>query len=549
MEQNIALALNYVRMVWRYRWVALVTGTTICLLGWAVVALLPNQYEVTAKVYLDTRTLLKPLLKGLAIDADAVKDSTLLMRRTLLVRPNLEQVARKTDMDLKAKTPEDFERLLTSLAKRISVKGTARDNIFVIGFRDSSAQLANKVVEAILNLFVERSLGESRKDTSKTKQFIERQIAEYEARLQAAENRLKEFKQRNIGLMPSEGKGYYQRLQDQIDQLKQAQLDLLEAQNRVAAIKGQLAGERPTLKITPGPGAGEADTGPQTPFDLRIQELESSLDQLLLRYTDKHPDVISSRRLLAELKAKRDAYLEELAAQAGDGDGGKAEAPSGPAYENPAYKALTASLAEAKAEVAALQARVLEYKGRAEELKKRVDTIPQIEAELANLNRDYEINKKNYDELVKRREALKIGQEAGETTDSVQFNVIEPPRVPLVPVSPNRPLLSAAVFVAGVGSGVGLALLLALLRPAIYTRDSIREFTDLPVLGVVSRLWTPRERLRRRLEVTTFAVGCLFLAGVFGGLIALYQTNPELLDRLHQLDVSAKLQALKDQYL
>jgi len=547
MNETITLVLTYMRMIWRFRWLALLAGTLICVVGWLVVLMLPNQYEVTTKVFLDTRTLLRPLLKGIAIEGGVQQSTTLMMRRTLLVRPNLETVARKTDMDLNAKTPADFDRLLEGLAKNITVTGTSRDNIFVIAYRNADPKLANKVVEAILNLFVEKSLGQSRKDTSKTKQFLDRQIADYEARLQAAERRLKEFKQRNVGMMPTEGQGYYERLQALLQQLASAKLSLKEAQRRVASLQSQLAGEEPTFGLGPPPAPAEsAPEAVSTPFDDRIKAMQGNIDQLLLKYTDKHPDVIAGRRLLAELQAKRKAYIKEHppAPVAASQDGGQYGA-----AENPVYQEIKVAFGQAKAEAAALKARVEEYQRRADGLRKLVDTVPKVEAELKNLNRDYAINSRNYQELVKRRESLKIGEQAGESNDAVQFNVIEPPRVPLLPVSPDRPKLSIGVFVAGTAGGLGLALLIAMLRPGVYTRQGLEELTKLPVFGTVSRIWTPRERLHRRLEVAFFGVGCLLLAAGFTGLLTLELNNAEFLQRLQDVDLFAKVMALKDQYL
>ncbi len=523
MQESIVQLQTYIRMVWRFRWGALVVAVIVCVMGWATVVLLPNRYEVTAKVFLDTRSLLRPLLKGLAVDSASQYDSVLVMRRTLLVRPNLEQVARKTDMDLQAETPQDLEKLLNGLAESIDVSGTSRDNIFVIAYENQDPKLATRVVDALLNLFVERQLGESRKDTSKSREFLDSQIKEYEARLIAAENRLKEFKRQNVGLMPSAGRTYYARLEDMAGQRQEAELELREAQNRAKALGQQLGG------VTKMLDEGQDQTAPVThPLDARINELESQLDQLLLQFTDKHPDVVAARSILEKLEKQREADLASM---------DEPQVIEKQRAQNPIYQELKVAAGAAVAEVAALKARVEEYKRREVELKKLVDTIPKVEAELVKLNRDYGIDQKNYDELVKRREALKISDDASQSTDEVQFNIIEPPREPLVPTSPDRPVLNAAVLVGGIAVGVAFAWLLAMMRPAFYTKEQFSELTELPVLGVVSRLWTPREMLRRRLEVASFAVGCLFLIGLYGALVAL---------QLMDVDLVSKVGVLKD---
>ena len=442
---------------------------------------------------------------------------------------------RAADLDLKVKTPEQFDKLLMRLANQISVSGSATGNVFVIGYQHQTPRTAHKVVEAILNLFVERSLGESRRDTTRSREFLEQQIKEHEERLNVAEQRLKDFKRANVGRMPSEGRTYYTRLEGLRESIADTELALREASNRVGAIERQLEQSKPTLReaLEGPPGAA----GPLTPYDERIAVMERNIDQLLLSYTEEHPDVIGSRRLLAELEAKREAYLKDLESEPKDAERQTAMR----VMENPAYQQLTVSLAEARAEVAALKTRLDEYRRRESALVKLVDTIPRVEAELGRLNRDYDVVKVNYEKLVQRYEALKIAGEVDQRSDD-QFRVIEPPRVPLVPVSPNRPKLSTVVLVLGLGGGIGLAVLIGMLRPAIYTKGGIAELTDLPVIGVVSRMWTPRERFKRRMEVATFALGCMALVAVFAGLMTLYQLNIDL-------DLAARIERAGQRFL
>ncbi len=540
MQEAITQILIQIRMIWRFRWLALCLATLVSLGGWAVVVALPDQFEVSTKVFLDTSSMLKPLLKGLAVDSRMQEDSARMMQRTLLVRPNLEAVARKTDMDLKAKTPEQFEELLNGLAKRIVVSGTTRDNIFVIKYKNSDPELANKVVEAILNLFVERSLGKSRQDTGKTKLFIDKQIADYESRLTAAESRLKEFKQQNVGMMPQDGGNYFSRMEEISGQLSAAKLELEEATRRRNEFKRQIEGVEPLFETEIEVQSTHSFI--KHPLDDRIGALEAQIDQLLVQYTERHPDVASAKGILEGLKQQREEDLKNNPPPA-------PPSASTEQTENQVYQELSLALGNAQAEVAALVARTKEYTRREQELRKLVDTIPRIEAELARLNRDYEVNKRNYDELVKRRESLNIAEQASQTSDSVKFNIIEPPRVPLVPTGPNRPLFSSAVVVAGLGLGVGLAWLLAMLRPTIYTKEDIEELFQIPVIGTVTRIWTPGEIFRRRVDVFAFTIGGLLLAGMFAGVVLIELGHPEILAKARQFQYADRVTSFVENLL
>lgn len=521
---------TYVRMVWRFRWLALVGATLICAGGWLAVYMMPDKYEVSTKVFLDTRSLMKPILKGLAIDSNVQQDTVSMMRRTLLARPNLESVARSTDMDLSTSTPEEFEALIIGLASSVKVSGGAgRDNIFNITYKDNDAQLATRVVESLLNIFVERSLGESRKDTSKTKEFIDQQIREYEAKLEAAEDRLKEFKRRNVGLMPGEGKTYYSQRDEAQRQLSNAQLELAEAKNRRDVLMRQLEGEEPTFGMMPAPSMQYEAAEFRSSLDGRIEKLQENLDNLLLQFTKKHPDVIASRHLLDDLIKRREKERRKYRAEQSSRRDPMQEMATSLA-ENPVFQEIKIAHGAAEAEVAALETRVMEYENRKAELEKLVDTIPKIEAELKALNRDYAVDRKNYDALVSRRESLKLSDEAGKTTDDVQFNIIEPPRVPIIPSSPNRPLLNAMVLAAGFGGGVAMALLFAMIRPSFYTKEDVVSFTDLPVLGVVARNSTTKEIFGRRVGYAIFVAGCLSLFLAYFVVLMTQGSGQELLN-------------------
>src|SRR5690606_28744448 len=106
--------LDELRGAWRFRWISIAVAWVICILGWIYVFTIPNVYQASARVYVDTRSILRPLLAGLAIDPD-VASGLDIVRQALLSRPQVERVARETDLDLRAKTPEQKEALIRDL--------------------------------------------------------------------------------------------------------------------------------------------------------------------------------------------------------------------------------------------------------------------------------------------------------------------------------------------------------------------------------------------------------------------------------------------------
>ncbi|HJY38819.1 MAG TPA: hypothetical protein VJ299_15185, partial [Steroidobacteraceae bacterium] len=192
MQPLIIQILDEVRGAWRFRWVALAAAWAVCLAGWGYVFTLPDVFEGSARVYVDSQTALGPLLRNLALDPN-VESELSIVQKALLSRPQLETVARKTDLDLRAKTPEQMEGLLKSLQARISVVNDMRggranpDGLYRITFQDHSRQKTLEVVETLLNTFVEQTLGTKRTGQESAQRFLDDEIAELERRLTEAE--------------------------------------------------------------------------------------------------------------------------------------------------------------------------------------------------------------------------------------------------------------------------------------------------------------------------------------------------------------------------
>ncbi len=495
MSEAFEQVFGYARAVWRRRWLVLFTAWSIAIVGWVWVYLLENRYQAQARVYVDTQSLLRPLLSGLAVQPN-VDQQVSMMTRTLASRPNLEKVARMTDLDLRAKTPQQQEDLYSRLASKIKLQGTERENLYTISYENSNPDLAKRVVQALLTIFTESSLGGTRKDISNTQKFIEDQLKNYETKLLEKEKQLEEFKRRNVGTMPGQGGDYYAKLNEMSHALEQAKLDLEEATNRKKQLQQQLDDQEEVL-VTPAPGmASSAGSA----LDGRISALQTQMDNLRLRYTEMHPEIARTKQLITRLQEQKKQEDDALKAQSQTQSAGiKAQ--------NPVYQQLSIAIAEADASMASLKARVNQVQKKRNELFGSVDRIPQIEGEFTQLMRDYEVYKKNYADLLSRRETATLSGEVESKTDVIDFRVIDPPRVPNEPSWPNRPLLVTAVPLGGIGVGFAIAFLLAQLRPTVEGRRQLRELTSHPLLGLVTMIETDFARRSERRSNLLFAGG------------------------------------------
>jgi polysaccharide chain length determinant protein (PEP-CTERM system associated) len=513
MEQLLQQALLILRGVWQRRLPGLIAAWIAGVVGAIVVIQLPDQYEASARVYVDTDSVLRPLMQGLAIQPD-VGQRVQILSRTLISRPNVEKLIRMTDMDHKLQTPAQKERLVDELMATLKIQAAGTNNLYSINFRDPSPEQARKTVQALLSIFMESSLGEKRQDSVQAREFIEQQISEYEGKLRDAENRLKEFRLRNLGLLSSSGQDYFAKMDVVTNEMNAARNQLREAEMSRDALKQQIEEQEAALKVQVSDAAATAPTDIPIPeIDGRLQTLKTELQELLRKYTEEHPDVIYSKRLIKDLEEDRKrevaARLKALSGQA------NATGASTGSMQEVVLQQLKVGLAEAQANVAALRARVTDAEQRYQQLRAAAESIPQIDAEMAQLNRDYNVIKGQYDSLVTRRESAAITGQLEEAGKVADFRIIDPPRVGSEPAAPNRLLLIALVFVAALGVGAGVSFLVSQVLPTFPDGKTLRTISRRPLLGTITMLERPSLIKARRRRNYVFFGGLGSLAGSY----------------------------------
>jgi polysaccharide chain length determinant protein (PEP-CTERM system associated) len=488
------------RGAWRFRWYALLVAWIVAVCGWLVVYSLPNEYEATTRVYVDTDSLLTPLLKGLAIQPD-MHTRVQLMTQTLLSRPNLEQVARDTGLYLRADSPQDMDALLLDLGGRVKLEGGGRHDLYTISYTDNDPQMAQKVVQSLLNVLMNNTFGSNMQNSSAAQNFLKRQIQDYRNRLTAAEQRLAEFKKDNLGLIPGQGgKDYFARLQGAEQQLTGLKDQLQTAESSRDSIQGQLKAMQN--------GTYSAAINPQVEqINRQIDAYNQKLNQMLLRYTDKYPDVVALKQMIAQLETQRTELQKS----------GSTGQPIDPT--NPVYEGLQSKLYDTNVAIGTLKSQIARQQQRLSALKQKADKVTDIEARLTSLTRDYSVTKKQYQDLVSRLETAQMSQDASHSGNNLKFRIIDPPVVPLIPTGPKRLLFLSIVLVFSLATGGAFAIFLHQIRPVFLDRQALKEALGRPVLGVVSIAWTHAERRFLRTEVLSFVAGVLLLTLTFGGAL------------------------------
>jgi len=483
------LVRKQVSAAWRHRWIAVLFSWLVCGVGWAVTFTIPNIFEASARLYVDADVVLTPLLRGIAVDSASAAQLDML-QRTLLSRPNLEKLISKTDLELDLQGAADRESLVAQLATDIRITPQTR-NLFTITYRSKSPKLAFEVVRTMLATFVESKTGNNRNDLENAGKFLQAQITIYERQLQEAERKRAEFRVKYIDILPA-GDGGASRLEAQQGNVRALQGQLLDAIARRVFFTRELA-STPQLIVTETDAGGPGGPGSTS----RLRDAERALQELRLRFTEQNPDVVAQRDLVAAIRSGAVGASEPSAAPR--------TSARNRSVPNPVFEQMKVRNVENDSIIASLQRQAVDATRERDRLEEIARGAPQLQADYANVNRDYEVLRKNYDDLLARRESMRISSAAEADGDKVKIQVIDPPQVPQNPVAPKRVLLMSGVLAAGLAAGVGLALLLVQMDQSFHTVEDLRDM-GFPVVGGVSLVGYAVPLARRVLTVGAFAV-------------------------------------------
>lgn len=488
--------------VWRKRWYGLAMMWAVCLVGWVFVATIPNQYESSARVYVDWASLIP---EKLGYEGSNLLRQVDVVRRTLTSRVNMEKVVRRTELDVGLENDRALDELINRMTENIVVQSQQAD-LFTIKYVSAdpklsnaeNANLARRVVDNLIQIFMEENVSSDRDDINEAIRFFEDQLAERERQLEDAERRKAAFEEKYLGQLPGQG-SISSRLQNAKNELDRVDIELVQARNSLSALQRQIGGTPSTI------GSGVTTYAP-SPTQQQIQGLQRALSDMYARgWTDAHPDVIATKAQIGR--------LEEQARK--EGTSGQSTS----ATANPVYVNLRSMVFERQSAVAALSARQAQLRAAIAEMTSKQVEQPGIVAEQAKLNRDYDVLQSQYNELLKSREEIRLRSDVETKTQQVKFRVIDPPSQPREPIAPNRPLYLSLVLLAGIGAGGALSFLLSQIYSTFITSGQLERRFDYPVLGAISEIVSDNQRAQNRVWLWGFGVLSLGLVLIYLALL------------------------------
>lgn len=519
MNEILPKILSETRSSLRFRWYGMSLAWLLCLGGWGVVAWMPNVYEASARVYVDTSSVLAPVLGDQIITPD-IETQLAYVRESLLGAERLDMVARTTGLDSMATSPRDREAVISGLRDQIRIsteatQGNSRtNNIYTISYRHEERDKAIDVVRTLYDAMIEDTLEAQLAGTDTREDFITRQLADMESELQRADQALAAFKREHADRLPGVEGDYFTRMQAEKDELTDLQRDLRVLEAKQRQLTEQLSGE--ALVVGGATVAGQelrADS-----IDAKIRDARIRLDALLLEFTDIHPDVVAQRQVLEQYERQRQAQLDALGVPGGDQE-------LAGLGVNRVREELQIALNETEVDIATLNEDIALSQARVDELQSLIDEVPEIEAELTRLTRDYDVKMERYLALARSRETEELSRQAS-LTDQIDFRPVNPPDAPLAPVAPKRSLLLVAVFMGSLGAGGALCFLLSQIYPVFGSVRDLQERVGLPVIGVVTQAWEEKHHRQRRRAVLAFSGALAGLVVVFLGIALLEVAGP-----------------------
>ena len=486
--------------IWNRRWLALGVAWVVCLIGWVVVAMIPNSYESSARIFVQ---LYDPLAAQVGIGESDRRHDIDRIRDTLTSSVHLEKVVRSTPLGAKVQTRKQMESAVQGLAKAIKVVND-QDNLFQISATSASAgrsdsenaHLSQQIVQKMIEIFRDENLNNSQGQMRQTLGFLDQQLAARQKELEAAEQNRMAFEAQHPE-MAQGGVSLVQRLEADRAEMRGIDSDIVAAQSAVASINGQLASTPATL----APNAPNA--GGRTALQQAVQDLFMMKARGL---TDNHPDVIAQRNQVAALKAQAQS------------EGGKAPALGAP---NPTYTALMGQRADRQAALQALQSRHDSVEKDIAQATAQQMSNPELLSQAQNISRDYDVLKQQYDKLLQDREEMRLKGQVQSQGNSVKFQILDPPALPHTPTAPNRPVLLMVVLLAGLGAGIGVAFAAGELRSTFGTTSKLERVSGLPVLGAISEAVTAAKRSGRARKVRHFVMALAALGGLCVLLLAM----------------------------
>ena len=443
------------------RWWLLVPTVLLALCACGASTVLPIRYESEATILVAQQQVPERYVTPNST-AD-IREQLLLMTEAILSRTQLLRIINEFDLypkDRKRLAPEDLVELIRGdITIQPIEKGTApKDlNSFKISFTGTDPHVAQEVTSKLTNLFTQEYLKSREEQSTGTTNFLDEQLQAATADLKQQESRQRDFKMHYLGELPEQQSGNLAILAGLHAQLQNTMASINRARQQQAYLESLLSQYQNLPAGVAVPGAAVA--GPADTLKAELNRLRNERAELLACYTEKYPDVVKIDEQIKETEAMLAASTKGPESTKGDTnkESAKSANPAGrdasTAQLKSQLEANRLEIQDAVAEQKQIESRIAEYQGR-------LNMTPVREEQLADILRNYDLSKKNYDDLLSKKTQSELATSLEIRQQGAQFRLIDPPSLPMKPSSPNHMKVALGGLAAGLALGVGLVFFL-----------------------------------------------------------------------------------------
>jgi len=477
----------------------------IALLALALGIVLPKKYTSSTTILVEEGNIIAPLMEGRAVPT-GVANRAGIAKEVAFSRKVMNEILKTGGWMASHPSPVQQEKLIEEITRRTRIT-TPRENLIQIDYTDSDAKRAFDVTRRLADLVISESLANKSEESRQAYEFIDSQVSQYHNKLTEAEANLEHYRSVNPDARPGIDTDVNSRIGELRRQVETSRMDLLDLRSQEQALRSQLSGEAEVTQVQTRAGSIRA----------RLGELTSERERLLLSFTEQHPDVIRVQHQMADLQQE----LQQEESRKEQRMTSTPGALNGDSQFNPLYGELRSKLAEASRKSSATQARVSTAEGLLGQELARSSRIAASESTLAELTRDYEVNRDLYQDLLKRRENARVSMNLDAERRGLSFRVQEPAAMPLRPSGLRLMHVASAGLVAAMLLPLGFLFGLVKLDPRARSSWQIERDAGLPVLGSVPVYRTAKVRAHAARRSALCALLFLAVPVAYGLVLAL----------------------------
>jgi len=508
---------EYARIALKRKWMIILPTLAVGLAIGFVVFRLPDIYESSTLIVVKPSTLpdsVVPMMTEETLTRELASISQVVTSRS-----SLQPLVEKYDLyKEERRRGEAMEVIIEEMRKGIKVEvNTSRNDItnaFNITYRGRDPKTTQAVASELASRYVDEQTKGTINAGASAKQFIEEQVRSSKEELDGVDNQRLAYLQQNMNNLPSQS----QALVGRLTALHEEQKALITEQGRLrdlaAAYRSQLGDITKSYQQEIILSA-ENTTDPKTTaawaeLVSRRSQYEGELQKLLAQYTEKHPDVVATKKQIEDIKAQQDQMMNDWKDRIEDR---KQKLTN---LTDPRLLTLRTNISMVEGDMDR-QGRLLdETNKQIADLNARINAIPNAEVGLEALDRDYQTKKSNYDNLLLQQQKIVVGADAAKEQQGGEIQVVDPANLPEKPVAPKRLVLTAGGFGIGLALGMLLVLIVEVRRLfTIQTIEDAKHYTTLPVLASIPELMTPAQALaipRRKNLVLAAGIGATVVA-------------------------------------